>query len=392
MTKISNAVTSHRRLYKPLGNGTWRTWAIVTNGPEVIVEFGVDGGVQTRKSYVAEAKNIGRVNARSPVVQAQLEAKGKWTEMIERNDYHFDKNLAGTQFRPELASDYLKNPEYVDWNNAVTQPKLDGMRLSFGSRWSPEAQLDHALDEELMSRRGLVYPVEHLREACSELRRQVSICMTGSDRVICWALDGEVYKHGWTLQAINSATRRIQKKTLELSYYVFDICVPDLVYADRVAILSAAMNIVAPKYPVLKQVLGTPVSSDEELIRHHSMYVTHGFEGAIIRNTTSHYGVGQRSANLIKYKQFDDTECEIVGMEADRNGNAVFTCRHPNGAIFGCTPKRSHAERSEMLMHKDIYIGRWITVKHQGLTIDGVPAFPVGLDFRDCDENGRPLY
>ena len=74
----------------------------------------------------------------------------------------------------------------------------------------------------------------------------------------------------------------------------------------------------------------------------------------------------------------------LVGTSATGKdeGTVIFTCRADNGLLFQC-PKGTHYRRSEMLANIHNYQGRKLTVKHAGLTADGIPFHPVGLFFRD---------
>jgi ATP-dependent DNA ligase len=122
--------------------------------------------------------------------------------------------------------------------------------------------------------------------------------------------------------------------------------------------------------------------------------MAHGYEGLVLRHTDGEYAIGKRSPDLFKYKEFQDKECKIVDVWEDKNGNAMFTCLfdHTNAeSSFNCTPKRSHEERKLILKNKEDYIGKWLTVKYQDLTDDNLPTFPVGLDLRDCDDDGGAL-
>ena len=94
----------------------------------------VDGKKQS-KTTKTKSKNIGKSNETSPEEQAILEAKAKWVKQIEREDYNEVPENSGKQLRPMLALDYRKVPHRVNWENACSQPKLDGLRLTAGTRW-----------------------------------------------------------------------------------------------------------------------------------------------------------------------------------------------------------------------------------------------------------------
>ncbi len=373
-------------LYKRDVAGKHRQWSVEAVNGTVIVSHGLVGGKLTVQTTKCEAKNLGRSNATSIYEQSELEARSKWQMQIDREDYHEDIEQAGRQFRPMLAKDYLKVSNQVDWSRTVAQPKIDGLRLNFGMR-----SAQHTV-AEFMSRRGDNYNLPHLKDAALDLLNRVNTVL--KDRKIkaaCTMLDGEVYYHPWSLQKILSTTKRLQLGTAKLEYYLFDIYIPNMEFSSRHAILEEALQITAPKFPQLKLVLCHQCGSEFEACQLQAAYMRTGFEGAMLRHTDSMYAPGARSIDLFKFKRFMDAECQIIGVTEDLNGLAVLSCTHPEtGREFGCTPKRTHAERRAMLQDQGL-LGKWITVKYQGLTPDGAPLFPVGLDLRECDESGIPL-
>lgn len=374
-------------LYIRDSKGKEREWSVTTNGSDVIVSHGLVGGKITQKVTKAKAKNVGKANETTPEEQAILEAKSKWTHQKEREDYHEDINEAGHQLRPMLALDATKVGHRIQWEDALAQPKLDGLRLTVGTRDTRRGFV--ADDFEMLTRKGEVYHVPHLIEPCHDLMKEVSKLV--GDRYI--ALDGEAYIHGMPLQQITSLARKYQEgKTEQLEFHLFDLVIPNMVFLNRHAVLREALNSV--NYESFKLVECTSIRTPSEMKQLHGEYVVSGYEGLMVRHAHSEYAVAQRSANLFKYKEFETKECKIVDMWEDKNGNAMLTCywNHEDPSTeFDLTPKRTHDFRKEMLNMRDDFVGKWITVKYQALTNDGLPQFPVGLDLRECDDNGNPL-
>jgi ATP-dependent DNA ligase len=375
-------------LYKRDSKGRARQWLTdVIDGSTVIVQHGLVDGAQVTQQTKATPKNVGKANETTAEQQAQLEAAAKHRIQIEREDYHEDIEQAGLQFRPMLAQDYLKVPHQVDWSRTVGQAKLDGLRLSYGWRRF------NAIDQEFLSRKGITYGLPHLTNAADDLLWEVNASLGSVDGEACPMLDGEVYRHGWLCSKILSRATNLQPDTEELSYYLFDLYIPGMEFEERHAVLTAAMEIVAPKWSgLLKLVLCHPCPSEAVALDRQALYISRGFEGAMLRHIDSEYAVGQRSSDLFKFKVFQDCECKIIDVWPDLNGNAMLSCEFgPDKKRFNCTPKRSHGERKAMLLQKDQLIGSWITVKYQDLTVDGLPSFPVGLELRPCDDAGQPL-
>jgi DNA ligase-1 len=60
---------------------------------------------------------------------------------------------------------------------------------------------------------------------------------------------------------------------------------------------------------------------------------------------------------------------------------AVFECQ-AGDKTFGVMMKATNEDKQEMLEHIQDYYGKWLTVKYQELSKDGIPRFPVGVGFR----------
>jgi DNA ligase-1 len=203
-------------------------------------------------------------------------------------------------------------------------------------------------------------------------------------------LDGEIYKHGWSLQKITSMVKKFKPETLELEYWIFDTAKGGT-FEDRFMSMKKSKKLNFVDTPKIK--------SEEEVQKWHDKYVQDGFEGVIIRNINGLYAFGSRSADLQKYKEFIDDEFEIIGWEVekqninDENYNCiVYVCKTKEGAIFKCRPKGTLKMREELLKVADKLIGKKLTVRYQALTDDTegegkkVPQFPVGIVIRDYEE------
>ena len=125
------------------------------------------------------------------------------------------------------------------------------------------------------------------------------------------------------------------------------------------------------------------VNSKEELIEYHKKFMEEGYEGSIIRHSEEGYAVDKRSSSLLKFKDFQDIACTIIGVEPSekRPKQGIFICEH-EGNSFGCGMKFSHAEREEILINKENYIGKTAEIRFFEYTEDGIPRFPVAVGIR----------
>ena len=407
-------------LYIRDSKGKERQWSVRTDGAKIIVEHGLVHGKKTEKVTTAKAKNIGKVNETTPEQQALLEANSKWTFQVNREDYHEDIERAGLQLRPMLALDFTKVPHRVNWEQAIGQPKLDGLRLTVGNRYAV-SHFDYTYDDdgsivmvlpnyklfdssepfEMLTRKGETYTVPHLIEPCAKLLDRVNEIVGGR----CIALDGEAYIHGMPLQKIVSRAKAYKKGlTEELEFHLFDLIIPGMGFVERHAVLVEALMSIEPE-DNLQIVHYVDLTDEDHLKEWHGKWTEQGYEGAMIRHSESEYGIASRSPHLFKFKEFYDNEFRIIKVWEDKNGNAMFTVEMVVGqklacndhvvevyATFDVTPKRTHVERKQMLLEADSYIGQAITVKYQDLTEDFIPTFPVGLAIRELTDAGEPVH
>lgn len=378
-------------LYQKDSKGRAKVWSVTTSGDSIIVSYGLVGGKITQKVTKAKPKNIGKSNETTAPDQARLEAQSKWNKQVDREDYHWDIDQAGKQLRPMLARDYTSLSKQVDWSGDYwcVQPKLDGLRLVYGKR------TEWCIHPELLTRKGEVYKVPHISKLGDDLT-QIICDKLGEESHRFRGLDGELYIHGMPLNRIASRAKKYKKDlTEELEYHLFDLIIEGMPFIERHNLLSLCMLILKDDKDIFKLVPYANCINEEDMIQYHGEFTCIGYEGIMIRNNNSEYAMAQRPDCLYKYKKFLDAEYEILNVWEDRNGCAMLTLNNPLGEgehrTFNCTPKRTHKERKEMLGDTRFLIGKWIKVKYQALTEYNVPEFPVGLEIREVDDDGKPL-
>jgi hypothetical protein len=120
----------------------------------------------------------------------------------------------------------------------------------------------------------------------------------------------------------------------------------------------------------------------------HKKHIEEGHEGTMIRDKDSVYEVGQRSNYLLKFKDFQTEEYEIIGANTGqgRDANAVvWICKTKDGQQFTARPEGTIAQRENDYKNHEKFIGKMLTVRFQNLTALGVPRFPVGVTVRDYE-------
>ncbi len=115
-----------------------------------------------------------------------------------------------------------------------------------------------------------------------------------------------------------------------------------------------------------------------------------GYEGSIVRNFASPYGIGRRSYDLQKLKKFQDAEFEIVGVQEGRGklqghvGSFVLKLHKPakdGTTTFDCKLKGPDSALREHWLKPPI--GQMMTVRYFDYTPNGKPFHPVGVQLRD---------
>lgn len=211
-------------------------------------------------------------------------------------------------------------------------------------------------------------------------------------------LDGELYKHGKSLQQISGAAR-LEKDTAGmdwLEYYIYDVMDNTKTFEERLDILhdiTDELNLgFNPerewddgelKFQIVPQETVVGWANIQKL---HDKYVGEGFEGIVIRDPSKVYNFGGRTNAMIKVKMYKDAEFEIVGYsEGLRPEDMVFVCKTKEGKEFEAKPMGPRELKWEYLDRMDEIIGKMATVKYFYLSDEGCPLQPVLKCIRDYE-------
>ena len=186
-------------------------------------------------------------------------------------------------------------------------------------------------------------------------------------------LDGELYNHELKndFEKIISLVRkqkptdedRLEAKNL-VQFHVYDYfdgVVYDS-YQTRMQLLTKAGFYDAQ----IKHVPALLVDSYNYARVQHEEFLSLGYEGSIIRNGDGIYKHG-RSYDLMKFKDFSDTEATIIDYvtgKGKRTGTlGKFIMQDDDGVVFGCPPGKgySYKDLKIMLKNVDSYIGKRAT-------------------------------
>jgi ATP-dependent DNA ligase len=204
--------------------------------------------------------------------------------------------------------------------------------------------------------------------------------------------DGEIYKHGWSQEQINSAMNRKVNRSSEsvnLEYHIFDLRTNDKCY-QRLEMLG---NLTAHKY------LGAPGSilipvpavmgNASNWLEITSDWVSQGYEGGILRKIDAPWEA-RRTVNMLKFKPTEEDEYTILDINEaiDKHGQlkgmvGSFTVKADNTdeSFKVGAGKMVHTRRVELWRLRHTLVGEKLLVKHELLrTKGGVPVCAVAVD------------
>ena len=255
----------------------------------------------------------------------------------------------------------------VDYSKPVyIQPKLDGVRCLFTK-------------DGAFSRTGKQF------KNLAHIELELIPFFKDNPNII---LDGELYNHELKhdFEKIISLVRK-QKPTADdrldarnlIQYHVYDFISNNKAnYRDRMHELACSDVYsdyikYVPAYRVYKH--------EEALNMHHDAYLAKGYEGSILR-LDGPYKHG-RSYDLMKFKDFSDTEATIIGYETGkgkREGTlGKFIMQDDDGNEFGCPPGKGYNYKDLANMLKNIhdYIGKTATFTYFERTQAGSYRHPL---------------
>lgn len=365
-------------LYKRAANNILHYWKITQQGRSYILEWGQDGTSSPQQEFIECADTV----------KATKEVTTRTNEMLERRGYTKEKPASVPEL-PMLCQEW--EDHYVKalkgtrdpFPSVAIQPKLDGLRCIASSQC-------------IISRRAeKIVSLPNITTILKSLPPEIK-------------LDGELYVHGVSLQTIQSYVRRNQPHALHytVEYHVFDL-LNDEPFEQRFKLLQELLTeqeasykqyikdlaelphyirpkTAPPKFPI--KIVPT------EFIPHESTnpitltkirdkfkeYTSLGYEGLIVRNTQTEYELNRRSPNLLKYKEYQDGEFEIVDVVEVSRGCGLFVCRTNEGQAFECNPAWTTEAKRTLLRRKEYYTGRFLKVTFEKYSDKGIPLKPIG--------------
>ena len=284
-----------------------------------------------------------RTNVKTGYEKALKRAQTMW------NNEHTKCN----QVLPMLANKWDDRKKYIS-EPFYVQPKLDGVRLLVSKDGG-------------ISRTGKIVPGTEILGRGLEEGQYV---------------DGEAFDPKLDFEELTST---FKTDPLKLKFHVFDyfdLNKLNMTFEERWEKVKSLKN---PQYEYVKTTL---VMLRDDVPHIHKQHVEEGHEGTMIRDKDSVYEVGQRSNYLLKFKDFQTEEYEIIGAKTGHGRDAdavVWVCKTQDDREFTVRPEGTIAQREENYKNREKFMGKMLTVRFQNLTALGVPRFPVGVVVRDYE-------
>lgn len=375
MTEDTLVSKHEHRLYKNHGKavGWWSIGIIVEDAlvgegkTKLRIRYAktMDGAVVEKLSAV-KGKNIGKANETSAYNQAVSELESRIAKQLRLGYVRTIEEAAEAKTNglgkklPMLAEPLKKvDIDDIDWDNAFVQRKFDGHRC--------------LSDEFIYSRGGVKHDVQHIQDLIDSEPNFANL-----------HLDGELYIHGMSLQAIGSLITKPRPESLELNYVIYDT-VSDKPFEERYQDLYNATGglSVGDKIHIVET---HRVRNLAEAMVWHRKWVKEGYEGSILRWGREGYEDGKRTKKLVKLKDFSDFEVKVVGWELAKEATVkgvvyqipkfIYEVDTPAGIktakvlAHGSVPEK-HAEWEALVAGQNM--GRMLTIAHFGFTPDGIP-------------------
>lgn len=190
-----------------------------------------------------------------------------------------------------------------------------------------------------------------------------------------WALDGEIYYPGATVNDINHFVKDSNcRENKLLQYWCYDLIIPD---ASQELRFNYLYNILSP-YKLLyntdyefhlnnKNLFNLlpyyEISNEDEATSYRNRFISAGFEGLILRNPDVDYQFGKRRAGyMVKYKDVHEGNFQIVDIYPEKSRYLpIILCRNDiNNELFETRFSYTTSHQADILENKEKYIGKMI--------------------------------
>ena len=387
---------------------------------QIYVETGVIGGKITRHAPTYSAvTNVGKSNERNRFEQGLVNARTLYLKKLDsgfqtEEDFKKEsseppkkKHKTNIKYFPMLVRKYEDEKKHMKFPLFV-QPKLDGARCIAFLNLSPRKNPTY---------KNVVMYTRQRKEyiGFDEMKKELLpalMDMWDFENNESIYIDGELYKHGLSLQDISGAVRNPDRDDIKeykgIKFHVFDIFYPGrplMQFKDRLGFINDFFDALEKKCKYITKVSTMIAKTDEAQEKLYQKFLSKQYEGIILRNADSEYLTHPtknsrtiRSKFVLKRKMTYDDEFEVVdfteGTKGKDKGAIIWICETKNtGKQFRAPPKNiTNKERYKLFKlasanngegFNKLYKGRMMTVEYEDLSKDEIPLRAKAIGFRD---------
>lgn len=211
-------------------------------------------------------------------------------------------------------------------------------------------------------------------------------------------MDGEAYRHYWSLQQLNSVART-QKTAVDydvLQFYWYDVVDTTSTFDERLSFMKDIQDQLNLTFDPEREfgegelrvqfVPQIPVTGYDNMLKLHNQYVEEGWEGLVVRDPDKVYRPNGRTNDMIKIKVYKSEDFLVVDYELGLRGSEdmVFICKMKDGRTFKAKPLGDRAQKEEYVENFDeLYKDHMGECKFFYYSDDGIPLQPAFKAFRD---------
>ena len=343
---------------------------------------------KSEETKVISGKNIGKINETNIFTQALIMCNSLYQKRLSstgnsKNKFWYPQACHKYDDTPVDESKHLVFPCFI-------QPKIDGIRGI--------CTLDNK-EIIIYSRKLKNIPLEHLE-------KQLLILYKYIDKKIY--LDGELYKHGFTLQEVSSLVKNQSVRSNVIEFHIFDMFIPEgnnkeklMTFEERLYFINNLQNIITEnkldKIKIVETFEIKNIKSGENIYKN---FLDKKYEGVIYKNKAGIYETSKnkemRSYQIRKRKPRHSSEYKIIDYKCGINGkekNAIiWVLETKEGNIFTSVPIHiTMKERIELYnnMTEEIfnseYKNKMMTVEYDDLSNDLIPLRAKAICVREID-------
>lgn len=379
-------------LYRRNNLGVPTKWRCYKNGDKVEIQYGVVNGKITTESYSSKQKSIeneikSRYNDKykvgyrpineivddhdiPPVGEVDESALYNWL-----NTYlSYDRYSAEGTLLPMLAKTF-DNATFKRVPFYYGQWKINGLRCII--RAVPADDIFSPYKFTFQSREGTFWHT--LDTLASFMFQYLPTDLINHMVNDGWALDGEIYYPGATINNINHFIKDgtcIQNKFLQ--YWCYDLIIPDATQYARFNYLydwlgkfkldsHISYNGHLNNNNIFNVIPFYSVDDATHARIFRDKFINAGFEGLILRNPDAEYQFGKRRAGImIKYKDAKEGDFKIIDIYPEKTRNLpILLCQNDiNDECFETRLSTSHSEQELVLNNREAYIGSYVHINY----------------------------